>query len=41
MLGRSLLILLRGEDFPRAAMFRKLIRWLSPGKAAKKIARVD
>ncbi|MGO9409734.1 MAG: TetR/AcrR family transcriptional regulator [Spirochaetia bacterium] len=37
MLGRSLLTLLRGEDLPRDAMFRQLLRWLSPGRDTTKI----
>ncbi len=37
MLGRSLLTLLRGEDLPPDAMFRQLLRWLSPGRDVKKI----
>lgn len=37
MLGRSLLTLLRGEDLPRDAMFRQLLRWLSSRKDPNKI----
>ena len=29
MLGRSILLLLKGEDLPRDAMFRQISRWLS------------
>jgi AcrR family transcriptional regulator len=32
MLGRSLLLLLKGEDLPRDAMFRQISRWLSPSR---------
>ncbi|HVP19147.1 MAG TPA: TetR/AcrR family transcriptional regulator [Spirochaetia bacterium] len=30
MLGRTLLLLVKGEDLPRDAMFRQVSRWLSP-----------
>jgi len=33
MLGRSLLLLLKGEDLPRDAIFSQLRRWLSPARA--------
>lgn len=32
MLGRSLLLLLKGENLPRDAMYGQLLRWLSPKK---------
>lgn len=35
MLGRTLLLLMKGEDLPRHAMFAQVSRWLSPqGKKA-------